>query len=171
MATFYMQLIGILQWMCELERIDICTKVSMISSFSVMSHEGHLETTLNVFSYFKSKSNSRLIFDPKVPDVGNSDFVECDWSDIYAGTQEAIPPNTLKSLGKGVALQMFIDSDHVGDKVGRCSLTGFVIFLNYEIIDWLSKKQSTVEISVFSAEFCAKKNGIENCVGSTTSSA
>jgi hypothetical protein len=30
------------------------------------------------------------------------------------------------------------------------------------MIDWLSKKQATVETSVFSTEFCAMKHGIEN---------
>jgi hypothetical protein len=31
-VTYYMQLIGIMRWMCELEWIDICTKVSILSS-------------------------------------------------------------------------------------------------------------------------------------------
>ena len=69
-----MQLIGILRWMCELGRIDICTEVSMLSSYSAMPCEGHLKPALHVFSYLKSKSNSRLIFDPMEPDVGDSNF-------------------------------------------------------------------------------------------------
>lgn len=60
---------------------------------------------------------------------------------------------------------MFVDSDHAGDKVSRRSRTGFVILLNGGIIDWVSKKQSTVETSVFGAEFCALKHGIENLRG------
>ena len=48
-AKFYMQLISILQWMCELGWINICNKVSMLSSYSAMPHEGHPETTLHVF--------------------------------------------------------------------------------------------------------------------------
>eukprot|EP00804_Cyclotella_cryptica_P004585 CCRYP_006915-RB/>CCRYP_006915-RB protein AED:0.44 eAED:0.44 QI:0/-1/0/1/-1/0/1/0/133 len=60
---------------------------------------------------------------------------------------------------------MFVDSDHAGDKVIQRSRTGFVIFLDYGMIDWLSKKQSTVETSVFGAEFCAMKHSIENLRG------
>eukprot|EP00804_Cyclotella_cryptica_P004588 CCRYP_006916-RA/>CCRYP_006916-RA protein AED:0.41 eAED:0.42 QI:0/0/0/1/0/0/2/0/148 len=82
-ATYYMQLIGILRWMCELSWINICTKVSMLSSYSALSREGHLEAALHVFLYLKSKSNSRLIFDLMEPDVGEFNFVECDWSDFY----------------------------------------------------------------------------------------
>jgi hypothetical protein len=33
------------------------------------------------------------------------------------------------------------------------------------MIDWLSKKQSTVETSVFGIEFCTMKHGIENLCG------
>ncbi|KAL7480719.1 hypothetical protein ACHAW6_006384, partial [Cyclotella cf. meneghiniana] len=69
---FYMQLIGIVRWMCELGWINICTKVSMFSSYSIMPCEGHLETTLHVFSFLKSKSNFRLIFDLMEPEVGKS---------------------------------------------------------------------------------------------------
>jgi hypothetical protein len=35
-ATYYMQLIGILRWMCELGRLDICCETSMLSSYSEM---------------------------------------------------------------------------------------------------------------------------------------
>eukprot|EP00804_Cyclotella_cryptica_P031314 CCRYP_011111-RB/>CCRYP_011111-RB protein AED:0.34 eAED:0.34 QI:0/0/0/1/0.5/0.33/3/0/356 len=97
-ATYYMQLIGILRWMCELGRINICTKVSMLSLYSAMLCEGHLKAALHVFSYLKSKSNSRLIFDPMEPEVGGSNFVECDWSNFYPGASEALPPNARSPL-------------------------------------------------------------------------
>jgi hypothetical protein len=43
--------------------------------------------------------------------------------------------------------------------------TDFVIFLNYGMIGWLSKKQSTVGTSVFGTKFCIIKRGIENICG------
>ena len=55
--------------------------------------------------------------------MGDSNFVECDWSDFYPGASEALPPNALKPLGKGVMLRMFVDSNHAGDKVSRCYLS------------------------------------------------
>eukprot|EP00804_Cyclotella_cryptica_P004006 CCRYP_013919-RA/>CCRYP_013919-RA protein AED:0.42 eAED:0.42 QI:0/-1/0/1/-1/1/1/0/95 len=60
---------------------------------------------------------------------------------------------------------MFGDSDHAGDKVSWRSQTGFFIFLKYGMIDWLFKKQSAVETSVFGAEFCIMKHSIENLHG------
>ena len=81
-----------------------------------MPCEGHLEATLHVLFSLKSKSNSRLIFDPKEPNVGNSDFVECDWSDFFVGAQEMLP-NAPRHLGKGMTLQMFVDISHADGKV------------------------------------------------------
>ncbi|KAL7483916.1 hypothetical protein ACHAW6_009559 [Cyclotella cf. meneghiniana] len=164
-AKFYMQLIGILRWMCELRRVDICTAISMLSSYSVMPHKGHLETTLHVFSFLKLKNNLRLIFDLMEPNEGTSDFVECDWHEFYARATKAIPPNAPKPFGKGVTLRLFIDSDHAGDKVSQFSRTGFVIFLNHGMINWLSKKHSTFEASVFGTEFSALRHVIENLCG------
>lgn len=77
-AIYYMQLISFQQW-CELGKINICTKVSMLSSFSAKPSKGHLENAVYVFSYLTSKSNSRLVFDPKELDVIKYYFIECDW--------------------------------------------------------------------------------------------
>ena len=43
----------------------------------------------------------------------------------------------------------------------RRSRTGYFIFLNTALIDWLSKKQATIEGSVFGSEFVAMKTGVE----------
>jgi histone deacetylase 1/2 len=165
-ATYYMQLIGILRWMCEIGRLDICTETSMLSSFSAMPRKGHMEAVLHIMGYLKLHSNSRLMFDPLKPDVSNDGFVEYhEWGREYEEAEELLPPDAPKPLGEPVLLRMFVDSDHAGDKVSRRSRSGFVITLNHGVIDWLSKKQSTVESSVFGAEFCAMKHGIENLRG------
>ncbi len=78
--------------MCELGRVDICTEVSIVTLYSMMLHEGHLETTLHVFSFLKSKNNLRLTFDPMEPGVGKSNFVKCDLHEFYSRATKAIPP-------------------------------------------------------------------------------
>ena len=40
-ASYYQSLIGILRWMVELGRVDICCEVSMMSTQLAMSREGH----------------------------------------------------------------------------------------------------------------------------------
>ena len=76
-----------------------------------------------------------------------------------------MPPNAPKPLGKEVELRLFVDSDHAGDKATRRSRTGFMIFMNMALINWCSKKQSTVEGAVFGAEFVAMKHGVETLRG------
>ena len=56
---------------------------------------------------------------------------------------------------------MFVDSDHVGNKESHRSRSGFLIYINTELVQLFSKKQSTVEKSVFGAEFVAMKQGID----------
>jgi hypothetical protein len=64
-------------------------------------------------------------------------------------------------LGKNLDVRMMCDGDHAGEKQTRRSCNGFLIFCNLALIDWVSKKQATIETSVFGAEFVAMKHGIE----------
>jgi hypothetical protein len=107
--------------------------------------------------YLRLKYNSRLIFDPTYPLIDDSTFQHHDWEEFYGDVQEAIPTNAPPPLGKEVDLRMMADSDHAGDKMTRQSRTGFPIFLNMPLINWLSQKQPTIESSVFGAELVAMK--------------
>ena len=53
---------------------------------------------------------------------------------------------------------MFIDNDNAGDKWARRPR---MIHMNMSLINWYSKKQSTVEKSVFGAAFIAMKVSVE----------
>ena len=66
-----------------------------------------------------------------------------------------------KNLKKEVDIHMFVESDNTGDKISCRSRSGFLIHVNTALVQWLSKKQSTVETSVFGAEFVAMKQGID----------
>jgi hypothetical protein len=79
--------------------------------------------------------------------------------------QEVIPPNSPPPLGKDVELRMYVDSDHAGDKSNCRSRTRFFIYLNSALIMWTSKKQATIETSVFGEEFVAMKVGVETLWG------
>jgi hypothetical protein len=76
-----------------------------------------------------------------------------------------MPADMPTPLGKDVDLRMMVDRDHAGDKQIRQSRTGFLIFCNMVLIDWVFKKQPTIETSVFGAEFVAMKHGTEKLRG------
>ena len=52
-ASFYASLIGMLCWVVELGRIDICLEVSMMSSYLALPREGHLKEVLHMFAHLK----------------------------------------------------------------------------------------------------------------------
>ena len=57
---------------------------------------------------------------------------------------------------------MFLDSNHADDKQTRRSRTWFIVYLTMSLINWYSKRSSTIETSVFFAVFVAIKVIIEN---------
>jgi hypothetical protein len=92
-------------------------------------------------------------------------FPQYNWTVFYGNVEEVIPVDMPKPLGKDLDVRMMCDSDHAGDKRTRRSRTGFLIFCNMALIDWVSKKQATIETSVFGVEFVAMKHGIEKLQG------
>ena len=103
-ASYFQYLIGVMRWMIAIRQIDINTKVSLLSSHSAMPREEHLEAVLHIMGYLKLRHNSRLAFDPSYPDIGHSNFQECDWTGLYGDAVEAVPPNAPLPRGKEVDL-------------------------------------------------------------------
>ena len=52
-----------------------------------------------------------------------------EWFEFYRDVKEDIPKNVPRALGKGVEVTAWVDSDHAGEKLTRCSNTGLLIFL------------------------------------------
>ncbi|KAL7472588.1 hypothetical protein ACHAXS_013574 [Conticribra weissflogii] len=137
----------------------------MLSSHMALPHQGHLEAALHIMSYLSLHHNSRLCMDPTYPVIDSTQFPVCDWSEFYGEVEEPIPPNAPEAIGKVVDLRMFVDSDHAGDQRTRRSRSGFLIYLNTALISWYSKRQSTIEMCTFGAEFVAMKTGVEALCG------
>ena len=73
-ASYYQSLIGILQWIVELGRVDVCLEVSMMSSHLALPRKGHMEQVMQIFGYLKKYHNVELVFDPSDPIVNEQDF-------------------------------------------------------------------------------------------------
>ena len=102
------------------------------------------------------------MFDQNDPIINMNDFKEWKWKDFYGGLNEAIPTNATEERGNKVELCGYVDSNHAGEKKTRRSRSGFFIFLITALIQWFSKKKSTIDTYVFGAEFLAMKIVIEN---------
>ncbi len=151
--------------MVEFGCIDIATEVSLLFSHLAYPREGHLKTALHMMSYLSHKHNERLIIDPTYPKIDMGKFPQFNWTKFYGDVEEAIPVGMPEPLGKDVEVRMMCGSDHAEDKRTRCSCTGFLIFCNMALIDWVFKKQETIETSVFGAKFVAMKHRIKKLWG------
>ena len=79
--------------MVELEKVDICTEISMMSSCLAMPCRGHLNVMFHVFAYLKKNHNTEMAFDSTEPEVDMTDFLREDLSySIYGDAKEELPP-------------------------------------------------------------------------------
>ena len=119
--------------------------------------------TINIIGHLRLHHNSQLFLDPTYTVLDNSSFNDgTEWADFYGDATKAIPLNMPAPRGKDIDLRLMCDSYHTREKSMRLSRTGYLILINMALISWLSKKQPTVESSVFGAEFAAMKAGMEH---------
>ena len=106
-AAYFQSLIGVLQWIVELGRIDICLETSILSSQLALPCKGHLEQVFHMFAHLKKYHNAELVFDPTVPEIDMAKFEERDWSSSEFGHiqgQEVLPSTMPESRGSGFCL-------------------------------------------------------------------
>jgi hypothetical protein len=163
-AAYYQSLVGMLRWIVELGRVDICLECSMMSSHLALPREGHIHQLFQMFAYLKKYHNTEMVFDPSDPVIDESAFELKDWTSSEFGHiqgKEELPSNMPEPRGLGFTMRAKVDADHAGDTVTRRSRTGFIIYLNCAPIYWSSKKQTSVESSSFGSEFVAMKQCCE----------
>jgi hypothetical protein len=66
-AAYYQSLIGILRWIVELGRVDICLEIYMMSSHVALPREGHLVRVFHIFTHLKKYHNTEVVYDPSDP--------------------------------------------------------------------------------------------------------
>jgi hypothetical protein len=98
-----------------------------------------------------------MVYDPSSPTIDMNVFKPNDWKSFYGNVEESIPSNAPEPRGKDIDLQLYVDSDHAGEKCTRRSLMGFFVFMNTALVQWFSKQQATIETSVFGAKFVVMK--------------
>ena len=75
--------------------------------------------------------------------------------------EEDIPRDMPKPHVNLISTHCFVDSNHGGNKVTRRSQTCIFLFCCMTLIIMFSKRQNTVEKSIFGSEFTALKNEVK----------
>jgi hypothetical protein len=91
--------------------------------------------------------------------IGPDNVVMEHWKEFYPEASDRLPPNMPEPLGNPVVIAAYVDANHAGNLANRRSHTGILVYVNNALILWYSKRQNTVESSIFwSLEF----GGLEN---------
>jgi len=138
--------------------LDTYTEVALLSQYSAQPRLGHIKAVYHIFAYLDKHIESKIVFDPALPEVDELVFVDGgDWKDFYGNKEEELPPGMPEPLGRPMVMNVFVDADHAGNVVTRRSHTGIIIYLQNAPIMWFSKKQNTTESSTFGSEFVAMR--------------
>ena len=141
--AYYQYLIGVLQWITEIGRVDITMEKSAIDSIMAMPRQDRLEQLFHILTYLGIQHKSSIVFDPTDPDIDESRFVrENCLASTYSEFKEELPTNAPQPKGIGFTMRAFIDSDHAGELTTHQSQTGFSIFIDSAPIYWFSKRQT-----------------------------
>jgi hypothetical protein len=81
--------------------------------------------------------------------------------EFYPYASEEIPKDLPPKKGPRVRMTDYIDADHAHDLVTRRSITGILVELNNTPIRWISKRQKTVETSIYGSELVASRVATE----------
>ena len=105
-----------------------------------------MEALMVIFVYLDKAYGNNIIIDPMIPKVDTSIEIETNWlKSIYGiDNQEENPANIPEPLGKLMSVNIFVDKSHAGENLNYRSHTGFLVYVNNTLIDWLSKRQNTV---------------------------
>ena len=144
----------------------------MMSLHLALPRCGHLEALFYVFAYLQAHHNAEMVFDPSEPELDMPMFPREDWGlSIYGDVSEELPPqkpfeefgpaDMPEPRGKPFRIVVYVDCDLGGDSVTRRSRTGYAVFLNNAPLFWMSKKQSSCEVTTYGLEFTAMKQALE----------
>ena len=161
----YQSLIGALQWVIQIGRLDVATAVMTMSRFRAMPRVGHLERVKRIHGYISKMRFAVIRIRTDEPDLSDIPEKHYDWEHTaYGGAKETIPDDCPKPLGKRVQTLSYVDANLYHDMLSGKSVTGIIHLLNKTVIDWFSKLQSTVETATFGSEYVAARTCTEQII-------
>ena len=76
-SVYYMQLIGILRWMCEIGRINIVYETAILPRYSIQPRTSRLKQLFHIFHYLDKHDNLWLLIDSRKSNIDwNGEMVQ-----------------------------------------------------------------------------------------------
>ena len=100
-VTLYRSIIGSLNWINTLGRMDIAFALQSLARFNMAPRIGHLKRAIRIMAYLKKHKKGKIICDNTMPDYSHLEIPpEHNWSDFYPDAHEELPPRHAKTSGK-----------------------------------------------------------------------
>jgi len=137
--TKYRMIVGQMLWISIVTRPDLTHVVSLLSRYVSAPLQCHMDAADRALQYLNHHRSECLIF--------------------RGTTRQSTTPGRRSTLDT-LDFAVWTDSDWADEKGDRKSITGYIMTLNGCPINWKSKKQSTIALSVGEAESYALTEGI-----------
>jgi hypothetical protein len=137
----YQSMIGALQWIVTIGRLDINTAVMTMSGFYMAPRVGQLNRLRRIYGYLWKMKNASIRVRTEKPDK----------------VEELLPVGAPEPLGNHVTLSSYVDANLMHDISTGRSVTMILSLVNKTPIEWYSKKQATVETATYGSEFVAAR--------------
>ena len=162
----YQMLIGMLNWIVCIGRMDVGFATASLSRFTACPRKGHRDRVLRIFGYLKKYKNRRIVVDSRDPiRVGGKDALNIDYEkmfeETYPDAAEEIDIKCPETRVDELEITAFVDSDHAHDRMTRRSITGLLILVGRTPVYFMSKRQGAIATSTYGAEFCAMRTAVE----------
>ena len=101
----FQSLLGALQWLVTIGRLDIATAVMTLSKFRIAPRAGHMKRVQRIFSYLSCFKDGTIRFRTSLPDYSALDNTEYDWErTVYGQVSEHIPYDLIEPLGNPIVM-------------------------------------------------------------------
>ena len=170
MAAEYLTMVGQLQWLVTLGRIDIHAQVATMSRFRAAPRRGHMDRLKRIYSYAIRSKDYAIRFRTEQPDYSFLPDQDFDWTySVYGDVHEILPDDMPEPLGEAVTTTTTMDANLNHCLATEKSLTGCLHFVNKTPVDWYSKKQATVETATYGSGFVDAKTATEQIIEKSNS--
>ena len=158
----YQSMLGALQWIVSIGRLDVATAVMTMGSYRVAPREGHLRRLRRIYGYLARMKHGTIRYRTGMPDYSQLQIPEYEWErSVYGKVTELVPKDVPPPLGKPVLQTTYVDANLMHNIVTGHSVTGVIHLLNQTPVDYYTRKQATVETSTYGSEFVAARTAVQ----------
>ena len=158
-------LIGSLQWIITICRLDVQVAVMTLSSFRAAPRRGHLDRARRIYSYICEFDEGCIRIRTGTPDFSECPTQHFDWMNtVCENAKEQLPHDAPPPLGNPVMTTTYVDANLMHHMLSGKSVSGIPHFVNQTLFDWCAKKQSTVETATYGSEMVAARTAVEQMI-------